>query len=129
MTGSGFVTVELFLASSDRSHHADELAYWSSAVGDLAATADARAVVHDSTALGGLAHGDETASAPMFVALLQIRQLPNGPIPQTLDALVAQLNQWTWVDRERSTGGGRSGACRRSGGAAAVARHGTSSTG
>ena len=70
MTGSEFVTVELFLASSDRSHHADELAYWSSAVGDLVATADARAVVHDSTALGGLAHGDETASAPTFVALL-----------------------------------------------------------
>lgn len=103
MTGSEFVTVELFLASSDRSHHADELAYWSSAVGDLVATADARAVVHDSTALGGLAHGDETASAPTFVALLQIRQLPNGRIPQTLDALVAQLDQWPWLDRERST--------------------------
>jgi hypothetical protein len=52
MTGSGFVTVELFLASSDRSYHADELVYWSSAVGDLVATADARAVVHDSNALG-----------------------------------------------------------------------------
>ena len=42
MTGSESVTVELFLASSDRSHHADELAHWSSAVGDLLTTADAR---------------------------------------------------------------------------------------
>ena len=33
MTGPEFVTVELFLASSDRSHHADELADWTSAVG------------------------------------------------------------------------------------------------
>ena len=103
MTSSEFVTVELFLASSDRSHHAAELARWSSAVGDLVTTADSRAVVHDPTALGGLAHGDETASAPTFVALLQVRQLHNGPIPQTLDALVAQLDQWPWVDRERST--------------------------
>ena len=71
---------------------------------DLVTTADARAVVHDTTALGGLAHGDETASAPTFVALLQIRQLPNGPI--TADTglrSLLQLDQWPWVDRERST--------------------------
>ena len=103
MAGSEFVTVELFLASRDRSHHADELARWSSAVGDLVKAADARVVVHDSNVLGGLAHGDETASAPTFTALLQLRQLPNGLVPQALDALVAQLDQWQWLARERST--------------------------
>ena len=103
MTGPELVTVELFLASSDRSAPAAELANWSSAVGDLSAATDARVVVHDATALGGLAHGDETASAPTFVALLQIRQLPNGLMPQVLDVLAARLDQWPWLDRERST--------------------------
>ena len=103
MTGPEFVTVELFLASSDRSHHAVSWRIGLQPSAYLVATADARAVVHDTTALSGLAHGDETASAPTFVALLQIRELPNGPIPQTLDALAAQLDQWPWVDRERST--------------------------
>ena len=103
MTGSDSVTVEVFLASSDRVHHADELAHWSSAGDDRRPAADVRAVVHDATALGGLAHGDETASAPTFVALLQIRQLPNEQLPQMLDALAGQLDQWPWLDRERST--------------------------
>jgi EthD domain-containing protein len=103
MTGSEFVTVELFLASSDRSRHADELAHWSATGGNASTASDIRAVVHDSTALGGLAHGDETADAPTFVALVQIRQLPNGLMPETLDALATQLDQWPWLDRERST--------------------------
>jgi EthD domain len=103
MTGPEFVTVELFLATSDRSPHAAELAEWTSAVADLSTAADARVVVHDATALGGLAHGDETASAPTFVALLQIRQLPNGLTPRILAALAAALDQWPWLDRERST--------------------------
>jgi len=59
--------------------------------------------VHDATALGGLAHGDETASAPTFIALLQIRQLRNGLTPRILAALAAALDQWPWLDRERST--------------------------
>jgi len=102
MTGPELVTVELFLASSDRSPHGAELANWSSALDDL--SVDARLVAHDATALGGLAHGDETASAPTFVALLQLRQLPpNGLTPQILEALAAQLDQWPWLDRERST--------------------------
>lgn len=103
MTGSEFVTVELFLASLDRSRHVDELAHWSAAGGDLLTAAETCTVVHDSTALGGLAHGDETASAPAFVALLQIRKLPHSLMPVTLDALAAELDQWPWLDRERST--------------------------
>jgi hypothetical protein len=59
--------------------------------------------VHDATALGGLAHGDETGSAPSFVALLQLRQLPNWLSAQILAALAAALDQWPWLDRERST--------------------------
>ena len=101
MTGPDFVTVELFLASSDRSLHVAELANWSSALDDL--SVDARLVAHDATALGGLAHGDETASAPTFVALLQLRQLPNGLTPQILETVAAGLDQWPWLDRERST--------------------------
>lgn len=103
MIGSEFVTVELLLASSDRSDHADELAHRSPADDDRLTAADVRAVVHDATALGGLAHGDETANAPTFIALLQIRQLPNKLLAQALDALAAQLDQWPWLDRERST--------------------------
>jgi hypothetical protein len=102
MNGSDLVTVELFLASSDRSHHADELAHWPSPGDDRWTAADVRTVVHDAAALGGLAHGDETASAPTFVALLQIRQVPQEQMPQTLDALAGQLDQWSWLDRERS---------------------------
>jgi hypothetical protein len=100
---SEFRTIELFLASRDRSPHADDLTRWCSAVRDSSTVADVQAVVHDPTALGGLAHGDETASAPTFVALLQVRHLTDQQMPQTLSALVAPLRQCQWLDRERST--------------------------
>jgi hypothetical protein len=102
MTDSELVTIELFLASADHSTHADELAQWCCAERD--SLQDARVVMHDPAVLGGLAHGDETANAPAFVALLQIRQLPDRQMAQTLDALGAWWDQWHWLDRARSTG-------------------------
>jgi hypothetical protein len=103
MVGPEFVTVELLLAGTGRSQPADDPAHWSSAIGDMVKTADVRAVVHDPTALGGLAHGDETEDAPRFVALLQVRHLPKEQLRQTLEVLAGSLDQGLWLDRDRST--------------------------
>jgi EthD domain len=58
---------------------------------------------HDPTALGGLAHGDETAQAPAFVALVQVERIAPERLSEVLDVLAAQLASYGQLDRDRSS--------------------------
>jgi EthD domain len=103
MTDVELATVELFLAGRDNSQQPDEITRWSLAARNTVNAADARAVVHDSGVLGGLAHGDETADSPTFLSLLQIRNVPGREVPELIQRLLTPLAQCEWVDRDRST--------------------------
>jgi EthD domain len=56
---------------------------------------------HDPTALGGLAHGDETAQAPVFVAVVQVQRIAPEQLSVVLDALAEKFA--AALDRERSS--------------------------
>jgi hypothetical protein len=57
---------------------------------------------HDPTALGGLAHGEETAQAPTFVALVQVERIAADRLAEVLGVLAAQLASYELIDRARS---------------------------
>jgi hypothetical protein len=57
---------------------------------------------HDPTALGGLAHGEETAQAPTFVALVQGERIAADRLAEVLGVLAAQLASYELIDRARS---------------------------
>jgi hypothetical protein len=58
---------------------------------------------HDPTALGGLAHGEETAQAPTFVALVQVQGIEPERLGAVLDVIAARLAIDGRLDHDRSS--------------------------